>query len=63
MIVDLDPDDKQTIVGRSKRDSMWLMARTPTIPDADHQAAMTGTGVLGYDPSRMRRVPQSVNAE
>jgi len=58
VIVYLDAEYQQTIVGRSKRDYMWLMARTPTIPEADYKAAMTRLA-LGYDLSQVRRVPQS----
>ena len=57
------PTTQQTIVGRSKRDYVWLMARTPTISDADYQAAMTRIAALGYDLSQVRRVPQSGKAE
>ncbi len=32
VIVDLAPDYSRTIVGRSKRDYVWLMARTPQLP-------------------------------
>jgi len=63
VIVYLDAEYQQTIVGRSKRDYMWLMARTPTISDADYQAAMTRIAALGYDLSQVRRVPQSGKAE
>lgn len=59
VIVYLDDDYQQTIVGRSKRDYMWLMARTPRIAEADYQAAMTRLAALGYDLSKVRRVPQS----
>ena len=59
VIVYLDDRYQQTIVGRSKRDYMWLMARTPTIPEADYKAAMTRLAALGYDLSQVRRVPQS----
>lgn len=55
----LDPDYTQTIIGRSKRDYVWLMARTPRISAADHAAAMQRIAALGYDLSKVRRVPQS----
>jgi apolipoprotein D and lipocalin family protein len=55
----LDADYTQTIVGRSKRDYVWLMARTPTISEADYQAARARIAALGYDLSKLRRVPQS----
>lgn len=59
VIVYVDDDYQQTIVGRSKRDYVWLMARTPSIPDADYAAHMQRIEALGYDISKIRRVPQS----
>jgi len=58
VIVDLDPAYQRTIVGRSKRDYVWLMARTPRIPEADYQARVKQIEALGYDVSKLRRVPQ-----
>lgn len=59
VIVYVDDDYQQTIVGRSKRDYVWLMARTPSIPDADYTAHIERIRALGYDVSKIRRVPQS----
>ena len=59
VIVDLAPDYSRTIIGRSKRDYVWLMARTPTLPEAELQAAIARIKALGYDTSKLRMVPQS----
>jgi len=59
VIVYLDADYQQTIVGRSKRDYVWLMSRTPTMSDADYNKATARIAALGYDLSKLRRVPQS----
>ena len=58
VIVWVDADYQQTIVGRSKRDYVWLMARTPKIADADYQARLRQIEALGYDISKIRHVPQ-----
>jgi apolipoprotein D and lipocalin family protein len=58
VIVYLNDDYTQTIIGRSARDYVWLMARTPTISDADYARAMERIRALGYDVSHVRRVPQ-----
>jgi len=58
VIVDLDPEYQRTIVGRSKRDYVWLMARTPAITEDQYRAAMQRIGQLGYDADKVRRVPQ-----
>jgi apolipoprotein D and lipocalin family protein len=60
VIVYLNEDYSQTIVGRSARDYAWIMARTPTISDADYIRDVQRLSTLGYDISQVRRVPQSV---
>ena len=55
----LDEDYAQTIVARSKRDYVWYMARTPHVSDADYQRAVQRIEAMGYDVSKLRRVPQS----
>src|SRR5690606_8585824 len=37
-IVHLNDDYTQTIIGREARDYVWIMARTPVIPEADYSA-------------------------
>jgi apolipoprotein D and lipocalin family protein len=59
VIVDLDPRYSRTIVGRSKRDYVWLMARTPQLPGPELDAAIARIRELGYDTSKLRMVPQS----
>ena len=57
-IVYLDDDYSQTIIGRQKRDFIWIMARTPTIPDQDYDRMIEFAASLGYDTSKIERVPQ-----
>ncbi|MBS0215118.1 MAG: lipocalin family protein [Proteobacteria bacterium] len=59
VVVDLAPDYSRTIIGRSKRDYVWLMARRPQLTDAELQAAISRIKALGYDVSKLRMVPQS----
>ena len=56
----LDADYRQTIVGRSKRDYVWYMARTPQVSPQEYQAAVERIAAMGYDTSKLRKVPQSV---
>ncbi len=58
VIVYVDEDYSQTIIGRSARDYAWIMARTPQISDADYAAHVERLKTLGYDTSKLRRVPQ-----
>ena len=58
-IVYLDDDYTQTVIGRQSRDYVWIMARTPTISDADYEKLVTFVESLGYDIAKLNRVPQS----
>ena len=57
-IVYLNPDYTQTIIGREARDYVWIMARSPSIPDADYQRLLDLLGREGYDISLIKKVPQ-----
>ena len=57
-IVYLDDDYTQTVIGRQKRDFVWIMARTPTIPDEDYERIVKFIESIGYDISKIERVPQ-----
>ena len=58
LIVHVDPEYRETVIGRSARDYVWVMARTPTIADADWERLTAIVKEAGYDPARLRRVPQ-----
>jgi apolipoprotein D and lipocalin family protein len=57
-IVYLADDYSQTVIGREKRDYVWIMARTPSIPDADYQKLLALVARQGYDISTIKQVPQ-----
>ena len=54
----LSDDYTRVVITREKHDYVWIMARTPTIPESDYQRLATFVGTQGYDVSRLRRVPQ-----
>jgi len=56
-IVYLDDAYSQTIIGRNKRDYVWIMARTPSIPEADYEMLVERVAELGYELDDLRRVP------
>jgi apolipoprotein D and lipocalin family protein len=58
LIIYLKEDYSQTVIGRSKRDYVWIMARTPDMGEADYQRITDWLGTIGYDTGRIRRVPQ-----
>lgn len=57
-IVYLDKAYSLTMVGRNKRDYLWVMARTPNISETRLQETLEYAETLGYDLSKVRRVPQ-----
>ena len=57
-VIYLKDDYSQTIIGRSKRDYVWIMARTPVIEERQLQAMKSFLAEQGYDISRIEKVPQ-----
>jgi len=51
----------QAVIARGSRDYVWILARTPKIPDADYQSLLNFVGRVGYDVSLVQRVPQDAN--
>lgn len=58
-IVYVNEDYTHTIIGRIKRDYVWIMARTPQISDTTYNKLVTILKQEGYDVSKLQRVPQS----
>jgi apolipoprotein D and lipocalin family protein len=56
-IVYLTEDYQQTVIGRSKRDYVWIMARTPAIVDEDYKAILKFLEEQGYSLEDLRKVP------
>lgn len=54
----VDAAYETTIVARSKRDWVWIMARRPQIDEATYQGLVQRVEALGYDISQLRKVPQ-----
>ena len=56
-IVYLDGDYQHTIIGRQQRDYVWIMARTPHIPDQVYLELEAFVASLGYDPGLLEKPP------
>jgi apolipoprotein D and lipocalin family protein len=59
----LADDYSRTVIGRNKRDYVWLMARTPQISESDYQEMLQHVRESGYDTNLVRKVPQQSLAE
>jgi apolipoprotein D and lipocalin family protein len=56
-IIYLTEDYAQTVIGRSKRDYVWIMARRPYIPEKDYQQILNFLIDHGYQLDDLRKVP------
>ena len=54
-IVYLDDNYQQTIIGRTSRDYVWIMARTPTISEQDYSNLVARVDSLGYDLNALQK--------
>jgi apolipoprotein D and lipocalin family protein len=54
----VDPDYSETIIARSARDYVWIMARTPTLSTERYDALLARVRDLGYDVAKVQKVPQ-----
>ena len=59
-IIYLSKDYSQTIIGRTKRDYVWIMARTNTIPNTDYERIVKFLKEQDYDTNNLRVVPHSL---
>jgi len=55
----LSEDYAETVIGRNKRDYVWIMARSPVIADTAYNALVELIAAQGYDTSKLRRVPHA----
>jgi apolipoprotein D and lipocalin family protein len=63
LVVALDEDYEWTIIGRTKRDYAWIMARTPQLPDGELDGLVERLVALGYDDAGVRIVPHAAASE
>lgn len=57
-VIYLDEDYTTTIIGRQARDYVWIMARAPYIEETVLAEHVQWLGTLGYDTSKLVRIPQ-----
>jgi apolipoprotein D and lipocalin family protein len=57
-IVELDQDYQNTIIARNARDYVWLMSRQPKISDDQYNRYVLKINEMGYDVSKLVKVPQ-----
>jgi apolipoprotein D and lipocalin family protein len=60
-IIFLNDDYSQTVIGRTKRDYVWIMARKPSIPENDYERILAFLVDQGYDLEALRKVPHNAD--
>lgn len=62
-IIGLDPDYRWALVGTPNHKYLWLLSRTPTLPEDTVTLALSIARTQGYDLTQLIRTPQSVLRE
>lgn len=57
-VIYLDENYQTTIIGRTKRDYVWLMSRHPEIDENSYKSLLSFIRSEGYDIDKVQRVPQ-----
>jgi apolipoprotein D and lipocalin family protein len=57
-IIYLDAGYWTTVIGRTKRDYVWIMSRSRTISDQSYQDILQFLASQGYDVEKVQRIPQ-----
>lgn len=58
LIIYLDQDYETTIIGVPGRSYLWIMARSPQIPEEQLQKLIDFAAATGHDIDKIQRVPQ-----
>ena len=54
-IIMADPAYRWAVVGHPRRTSLWILSRTPALPDGVEAEILRKVAALGYDPARLER--------
>jgi lipocalin len=57
-VIALDPNYHWAVVGEPGRRYLWILSRSKTMPEETYQALVARIHELGYDTSRLEKMPQ-----
>jgi lipocalin len=60
LILDLDKDYQWVLIGSNSKNYLWILSRTPQMPESEYQRLVEKARSLGYDTSRIELVEQKV---
>ena len=58
LVIELDPDYRWAVVATPGHDLLWVLARERSLSDETYAGILARIAAQGYDPSRVKRVPQ-----
>jgi apolipoprotein D and lipocalin family protein len=58
-VIGLDPEYHWAVVGEPSRKYLWVLSRTPSLPDATFEGILTLIREKGYDTGRLVRTRQT----
>ena len=58
LLIDKDPDYQWVVVGNNSRKYMWVLSRSPELPEASVDGIFSRAVAQGYDRSTFAAVPQ-----
>lgn len=61
-VIDIDPGYSHVMIGEPDRDYFWILSRTPEMKDATYQDLLRKAESLGFQPGRVEKTPQNVEA-
>lgn len=56
-ILELDPDYRYVLVGDSQREFLWILSRTPEMPQEEFEEYKELAKMKGYDPEKLQVTP------
>ena len=59
VILEVSPDYQWAIIGNPDRSLAWVFARNPVMDDAQLKTLSDKFRKYGYDPAKLKRVPQA----
>jgi apolipoprotein D and lipocalin family protein len=58
LVIDLAQDYSYTVIAVPNRNYVWIMARTPTMPEATYQSILEKLRQMSFDLKLLQKVPQ-----
>jgi len=62
-IIDLDSQYTHAMVGSPDRNTLWILSRTPALPESVYAACTEKAAALGFDITRLRRTAQDCHRD